>query len=133
MRPLWKGGVQDLQAIGLICYKIKTANSGAHSISAGLDYPGIGLNTRGYMTMEGRSTFLLQMKRPLKRSNYALLGGILPALEPAHALAQVIKIAPKLPSSHFIVMNMCGRGDKDIYTVAEALGGLVYERLFATG
>ena len=50
------------------------------------------------------------------------LEGILPALEPAHALAQVVKIAPELPASHLIVMNLCGRGDKDIFTVADAMG-----------
>jgi tryptophan synthase beta chain len=49
--------------------------------------------------------------------------GILPALEPAHALAHVQKLAPKLPKDHLLVMNLCGRGDKDIFTVADALGG----------
>ena len=49
------------------------------------------------------------------------LEGIIPALEPAHALAHVAKIAPSLPADYLIVMNMCGRGDKDIFTVAEAL------------
>ena len=48
--------------------------------------------------------------------------GIIPALEPAHALAHVIRIAPELPADHLIVMNLCGRGDKDIFTAAEALG-----------
>ena len=48
--------------------------------------------------------------------------GIIPALEPSHALAHVIKIAPDLPADHIIVMNMCGRGDKDIFTVAKHLG-----------
>ena len=50
------------------------------------------------------------------------LEGIIPALEPAHALAHVAKIAPTLPRNHLIVMNMCGRGDKDIFAVAEHLG-----------
>ncbi len=50
------------------------------------------------------------------------LEGILPALEPAHALAHVLKIAPTLPGDHLIVMNLCGRGDKDIFTVADAMG-----------
>ena len=49
------------------------------------------------------------------------LEGIIPALEPAHALAVLKKIAPKMDSSQIIVMNMCGRGDKDIFTVAKAL------------
>ena len=48
--------------------------------------------------------------------------GIIPALEPSHALAHVMKIAPELPADHIICMNMCGRGDKDIFTVARALG-----------
>jgi tryptophan synthase beta chain len=48
--------------------------------------------------------------------------GIIPALEPAHALAHVIKIAPSMPKDKLIIMNMCGRGDKDIFTVARALG-----------
>ena len=48
--------------------------------------------------------------------------GIIPALEPAHALAHVAKIAPRLPRDHLIVMNMCGRGDKDVFAVAERLG-----------
>ncbi len=48
--------------------------------------------------------------------------GIIPALEPCHALAHVAKLAPTLPADHLMVMNMCGRGDKDIFTVAEALG-----------
>ena len=50
------------------------------------------------------------------------LEGIIPALEPAHALAHVAKIAGGLGSDHLLVMNMCGRGDKDVFTVAEALG-----------
>ena len=45
-----------------------------------------------------------------------------PALEPSHALAQVRKMAPALPKDHLLVMNMCGRGDKDVFTVAAALG-----------
>ena len=62
-------------------------------------------------------------RRPWMPSSSARkLEGIIPALEPAHALAHVIKIAPDLPEDHIIVMNMCGRGDKDVFTVAEALG-----------
>ncbi len=48
--------------------------------------------------------------------------GIIPALEPAHALAYVTKLAPTLPKDHLMVMNMCGRGDKEVFSVAEALG-----------
>jgi tryptophan synthase beta chain len=95
----------------------------AHSISAGLDYPGIGpehawLNDMGrvkYLSatdQEALDAFQLCCKQE----------GIIPALEPAHALAQVIKLAPQKPRDHLMVMNMCGRGDKDIFTVAEHLG-----------
>ena len=52
----------------------------------------------------------------------ARLEGIIPALEPAHALAWVIRAAPDLPRDHILVMNMCGRGDKDVFSVGEALG-----------
>ncbi len=94
-----------------------------HSISAGLDYPGIGpehawLHDMGrveYVSVtdaEALAAFTLSCATE----------GIIPALEPAHALAHVAKIAPDLPKDHLMVMNMCGRGDKDIFTVAEALG-----------
>jgi tryptophan synthase beta chain len=94
-----------------------------HSISAGLDYPGIGPE-HAWLKDEGRVDYV-----PIK-DDEALAAfrfcseqeGILPALEPAHALAHVIKIAPALPSHHLIVMNLCGRGDKDIFTVADAMG-----------
>jgi tryptophan synthase beta chain len=52
----------------------------------------------------------------------AKLEGIIPALEPSHAFAHVIKLAPTLPKDHILVMNLCGRGDKDIFTVADKLG-----------
>ena len=94
----------------------------AHSISAGLDYPGIGpehswLKDAGRIDYEPiTDTEALEAFQLCSR-----LEGIIPALEPAHALAHVMKIAPDLPSDHIICMNMCGRGDKDIFTVAEHL------------
>jgi tryptophan synthase beta chain len=95
----------------------------AHSISAGLDYPGVGpehawlhdIKRVEYMSAtddEALSAFQLCSK----------MEGIIPALEPAHALAHVIKVAPSMPKDKLIIMNMCGRGDKDIFTVARALG-----------
>jgi len=95
----------------------------AHSISAGLDYPGVGpehawlhdTKRVEYVSVtddEALNAFQLISK----------LEGIIPALEPAHALAHVLKIAPKLPKDHVLVVNVCGRGDKDIFTVAKALG-----------
>lgn len=95
----------------------------AHSISAGLDYPGIGpehawlydqkrVNYVSVTDDEAMEAFQLLAK----------LEGILPALEPSHAFAYVMKLAPTLPKEQKIVMNLCGRGDKDIFTVAEKLG-----------
>ena len=93
-----------------------------HSISAGLDYPGIGpehswLNDLGRVMYVSVTDFeALDAFKLCSR-----LEGIIPALEPSHALAHVIKIAPKLPDDKIILLNMCGRGDKDIFTVAERL------------
>jgi tryptophan synthase beta chain len=95
----------------------------AHSISAGLDYPGIGpehawLHDVGRVTYESATdeealaAFQLCSK----------LEGIIPALEPAHALAYVCKVAPKMAKDKILVMNFCGRGDKDVFAVAERLG-----------
>ena len=95
----------------------------AHSISAGLDYPGIGPE-HAWLKDAGRATYVpitdaeaLEAFQLCSRDE-----GIIPALEPAHALAHVMKIAPERPSDHIILMNMCGRGDKDIFTVADAFG-----------
>jgi len=94
----------------------------AHSISAGLDYPGIGPE-HSYLFDEKRVKYVSSTdKEALNAFQYCCKQeGIIPALEPAHALAALIKIAPKMDSNKIIVMNMCGRGDKDIYTVADAL------------
>ena len=94
----------------------------AHSISAGLDYPGIGPE-HSYLFDEKRVKYVSSTdKEALNAFQYCCKQeGIIPALEPAHALAALIKIAPKMNSNKIIVMNMCGRGDKDIYTVADAL------------
>ena len=94
-----------------------------HSISAGLDYPGIGPE-HSWLHDIGRVEYVsvtdteaLDAFQLCCRTE-----GIIPALEPSHALAHVTKLAPTLPSDHLLVMNMCGRGDKDIFTVASALG-----------
>jgi tryptophan synthase beta chain len=97
-----------------------------HSISAGLDYPGVGPE-HSWLADKGRASYVpvtdqeaLDAFQKLSR-----VEGILPALEPAHALAHVLKIAPGLPKDHIICMNLCGRGDKDIFTVANALGASI--------
>jgi tryptophan synthase beta chain len=95
----------------------------AHSISAGLDYPGVGPE-HAWLHDLGRVEYVAITDREALAA-FELstrLEGIIPALEPAHALAHVAKIAPDLPPDHLIVMNMCGRGDKDIFAVAEHLG-----------
>jgi len=96
-----------------------------HSISAGLDYPGIGPE-HAWLKESGRVTYLSATdKEALDAFQLcSKLEGIIPALEPAHALAKVIELAPKKPSDHLMVMNLCGRGDKDIFSVAEHLGGM---------
>ncbi|BCW91081.1 Tryptophan synthase beta chain [Alphaproteobacteria bacterium SO-S41] len=94
----------------------------AHSISAGLDYPGVGPEHAWLHDLK-RVTYVSATDREALDAFQlcAQLEGILPALEPAHALAHVIKIAPTMDADKLIVMNMCGRGDKDIFTVADAL------------
>jgi tryptophan synthase beta chain len=95
----------------------------AHSISAGLDYPGIGpehswlheigrVDYQSATDVEALEAFKLLCK----------IEGIIPALEPAHAIAAVMRIAPTMAKDKIIIVNLCGRGDKDIFTVAEALG-----------
>jgi len=94
----------------------------AHSISAGLDYPGIGPE-HSWLHMQGRVDYVSATDQDALEAFQlcSRLEGILPALEPSHALAYVGKIAPELGSDHLLVMNMCGRGDKDVFTVADAL------------
>jgi tryptophan synthase beta chain len=95
----------------------------AHSISAGLDYPGIGPE-HAWLHDSGRVQYVSATdKEALDAFQLCCrMEGIIPALEPSHALAHVARIAPDLPKDHILVMNMCGRGDKDVFTVADALG-----------
>ena len=95
----------------------------AHSISAGLDYPGIGPEP-SWLHDQGRVDYVsVTDSEALEAFQLCCrTEGIIPALEPAHALAHVAKIAPKMDKEQIIVMNLCGRGDKDIFTVADALG-----------
>ena len=95
----------------------------AHSISAGLDYPGIGPE-HAWLKDSGRVSYVpITDERALEAFHLcSRLEGIIPALEPAHALAHVMELAPTLPANHLLVMNMCGRGDKDIFTVADTMG-----------
>ena len=94
-----------------------------HSISAGLDYPGVGPE-HAWLKDTGRVTYVaITDHEALDALQLCTrLEGIIPALEPSHALAHVIKLAPTLPRDNLLVMNLCGRGDKDLFTVAKALG-----------
>ncbi len=95
----------------------------AHSISAGLDYPGIGPE-HSWLHEIGRVEYVaIKDDEALEAFQLCCrMEGIIPALEPAHALAHVAKIAPQMEQTQILVMNMCGRGDKDVFTVADALG-----------
>ncbi len=94
-----------------------------HSISAGLDYPGIGPE-HSWLKDAGRVEYVPIMDDEALAAFQLLtrIEGIIPALEPSHALAEVIKRAPKMGKDQIIVMNLCGRGDKDIFTVGKILG-----------
>ena len=94
-----------------------------HSISAGLDYPGVGPE-HSWLKESGRVSYVaITDKEALEAFQLCTrLEGIIPALEPAHALSFVTKLAPNLPKDNLLVMNMCGRGDKDIFAVAQHLG-----------
>ena len=96
-----------------------------HSISAGLDYPGVGPE-HSWLNDVGRVTYLAATDREALDAFQlcSRLEGIIPALEPAHALAKVIELAPKRPKDHLMVLNLSGRGDKDIFAVADHLGGM---------
>ena len=95
----------------------------AHSISAGLDYPGIGPE-HSWLHDTGRVRYISATDDEALAGFQLLskLEGIIPALEPAHAIAKVMELAPQKPKDHLMVVNLSGRGDKDIFAVAEHLG-----------
>ncbi len=95
----------------------------AHSISAGLDYPGIGPE-HAWLAAIGRVRYesVTDEEALAAFQLLARVEGILPALEPAHALGLVARVAPAMAADKILLMNLCGRGDKDIFTVADALG-----------
>ncbi len=94
-----------------------------HSISAGLDYPGIGPE-HAWLKESGRVDYTAVTDDEALEGFQLLCRteGIIPALEPSHAIAAVAKVAPTMPKDSIVLMNLCGRGDKDIFTVAERLG-----------
>ena len=93
-----------------------------HSISAGLDYPGIGPEHSWLKDVKRVKYVSVTDKEALEAFQFCSeIEGIIPALEPSHALAYLIKKAPKMTKNSIVIMNMCGRGDKDIFTVAKKL------------
>jgi tryptophan synthase beta chain len=96
----------------------------AHSISAGLDYPGVGPE-HSYLRQIGRAEYLAVTDDEALAAlqTVSQLEGIIPALETAHAFAALDSLCPTLPPGSELVLNLSGRGDKDVNTVAERLGG----------
>jgi tryptophan synthase beta chain len=94
-----------------------------HSISAGLDYPGVGPE-HAWLKDDGRAEYVSVTDDEALQAFHDLcrLEGIIPALESSHALAYASKIAPRLPKDQILLVNLSGRGDKDMHTVAEKSG-----------
>jgi tryptophan synthase beta chain len=95
----------------------------AHSISAGLDYPGVGPE-HSWLKEQGRVKYYSATDREALEAFKTLskLEGIIPALEPAHALAHLMRVAPKMAKDKIAILGLSGRGDKDVFTVAQVLG-----------
>lgn len=95
----------------------------AHSISAGLDYPGIGPE-HAFLRDTGRAEYLSCTDQEALEAFQLCtrLEGIIPALEPAHAIARVGDVVQGLGKDGLLIMNLCGRGDKDVFSVADAIG-----------
>jgi len=95
----------------------------AHSISAGLDYPGVGPE-HAHLQDIGRAEYvsITDAEALDAFTKLTRVEGIIPALESAHAIAHVIKLAPTLPKNQLLLVCLSGRGDKDIHTVADAMG-----------
>jgi tryptophan synthase beta chain len=94
-----------------------------HSISAGLDYPGVGPE-HAWLKDSGRAEYVTVTDAEALAAFHKLcrLEGIIPALESSHALAHAIRIAPTMPREAILLVNLSGRGDKDMHTVAKASG-----------
>jgi len=95
----------------------------AHSISAGLDYPGVGPE-HSWLKDQGRVQYFSAGDKDALEAFMLLskLEGIIPALESAHAIAHVMRVAPQMPKNKLIAVCLSGRGDKDVFSVAKALG-----------
>jgi tryptophan synthase beta chain len=107
-------------------YLLQDANgqiTETHSISAGLDYPGVGPE-HAWLKDSGRAEYVAVNDDEALKAFHELCRteGIIPALESAHAVAQAMKMAPGMPKDAILLVNLSGRGDKDMHTVAERSG-----------
>jgi tryptophan synthase beta chain len=107
-------------------YLLQDANgqiTETHSISAGLDYPGVGPE-HAWLKDSKRAEYVAVSDEDALKAFHELCRteGIIPALESAHALAHAMKMAPTMPKDAIILVNLSGRGDKDLHTVAERMG-----------
>ena len=95
----------------------------AHSISAGLDYPGVGPE-HSWLKDQGRAKYFSANDKEAMNAFVQLsrLEGIIPALEPAHAIAHVMRVAPQMRKDQVVVVALSGRGDKDVFAAAAHLG-----------
>ena len=106
----------------LLFYRIKRSDTDTHSVSAGLDYSGVGPNIHGSASQKVNYTFATDKEAVQAFTMLCECEGIIPALESSHAVAYCIKQAPQLPRDAIMIINLSGRGDKDIYSVADYLG-----------
>jgi tryptophan synthase beta chain len=111
---------------GMRCYLMQDAHGqvmATHSISAGLDYPGVGPE-HSFLKDSGRAEYVAATDEEALEGFELLCAteGIIPALEPAHAIAHAARLAAGLPKDAIVLVNLSGRGDKDMHTVGEALG-----------
>jgi len=95
----------------------------AHSISAGLDYPGVGPE-HAWLKDSGRAEYVSATDEETLNAFHALcrMEGIIPALESSHAVAYAMRLAPTMAKDKILLVNLSGRGDKDMHTVAKASG-----------
>lgn len=114
---------------GMLTYVLQDADGQiqpTHSISAGLDYPGVGPE-HAYLKASGRATYTSVTDEQALEAFVELskVEGIIPALEPAHAVHYAIGLASRMTQDQIVVINLSGRGDKDVYVVAEKLGAKI--------
>ena len=99
--------------------------SATHSVAAGLDYPGVGPEHSFYKATKRAQYYPITDTEALKAfRTLSEVEGIIPALESSHAVAEVIKRAPKMKKDQVILVNLSGRGDKDLNTVIKELGDI---------